>query len=770
MNLQHAFQNARNLGDLAGNWSKFLHAQIKERNITTSIKFSSGDTASLIAPAALIAQLLRLAAEEHVLLLTMHHIIADGWSMNILIQEFMAGYDAFAAGQPLQLPALTVQYRDYGLWQRSWLQAGEGERQLAYWRTHLGDEHPLLELPTDHPRPALPSHAGARLEFSVDATLQQALKALATRSGVTLFVVLLASFKVLLHRYSGQGDIRVGGLIANRTRSESEGLIGFFVNTQVLRSQLSGELRFSRLLEQLKQATTGAQAHQELPFDAVLEALQPSRSQSHNPLFQVMFNHQPLVTDVTRVQLAGGLQVAHLQAQQGAGGARKHAAASDLMVETREEGEQLLAAITYATDLFEAATIERMASHWRHLLQAIIEAPEQPIGSLPLLSADEQQRQHASNAYQQLPAAETPVQQLFEQQAERTPNALAVQLAGSQQRLSYSQLNSRANRLAWRLSEMGVGPGSLVAVLLGRDLTLPVALLAVLKSGAAYVPLDRSQPAERLAKVCAASGVQLLLCQGANLPELEGIASLCVEQESDWLDGYSDSNLNLPVHPEQLAYVIYTSGSTGQPKGVAISHGALAGFSQLAAEYSELHSGDRVLQFATASFDGFVEQFYPPLIRGAAVVLRDARTWDSETWLHAVQQHGITLADLPAAYWHMLVKEFAHGTTRDFAQLRQIHVGGEAMAVEGLQLSQRAGLGGLRLLNTYGPTEATVVSSIHDCTGLRAEQVTFPLAGHCRARACMCWTANSICCRKAPLVSCISVAPAWRVVTTVSQH
>ncbi|MEK1939609.1 MAG: amino acid adenylation domain-containing protein [Pseudomonas sp.] len=670
-------------------------------------------------------QVLRLAAEEHVLLLTMHHIIADGWSMNILIQEFMAGYDAFAAGQPLHLPALTAQYRDYGLWQRSWLEAGERERQLAYWRTHLGDEHPLLELPTDHPRPALPSHAGARLEFSLEAGLQQALKALAKRSGVTLFVVLLASFKVLLHRYSGQGDIRVGGLIANRTRSESEGLIGFFVNTQVLRSQLSGELPFSRLLEQVKQATTGAQAHQELPFDAVLEALQPSRSQSHNPLFQVMFNHQPLVTDVSEMQLAGGLRVAHLEAGQGAGGARQHAAASDLMLETREEGEQLLAAITYATDLFEATTIERLASHWRHLLQAITEAPEQPIGSLPLLRAAEQQRQHANNAYQQLPAVEPPVQQLFEHQVERTPNAVAVQLAGSQQSLSYRELNSRANRLAWRLNEMGIGHGSLVAVLLGRDLSLPVALLAVLKSGAAYVPLDPNQSAERLAKVCAASGVQLLLCQGASLPDLAGIASLCVEQESDWLEGYSDSNLNLAVHPEQLAYVIYTSGSTGQPKGVAISHGALAGFSQLAAEYSELQPSDRVLQFATASFDGFVEQFYPPLIRGAAVVLRDARTWDSETWLLAVQQHGITLADLPAAYWHMLVKDFAQGAPRDFAQLRQIHVGGEAMAVEGLQLSQRAGLGAVRLLNTYGPTEATVVSSIYDCTGLRTEQVSW---------------------------------------------
>ncbi|MDH1142427.1 condensation domain-containing protein, partial [Pseudomonas mosselii] len=309
--------------------------------------------------------LLRLAPQEHVLLLTLHHIIADGWSMNILIDEFMRSYDALVAGREPQLAELKVHYRDYALWQRSWLEAGERERQLDYWREQLGDEHPLLELPTDRPYPAQPSHLGERLELTLDAGLREDLKQLAQQHGVTLSTVLLAVFKTLLYRYSGQTDIRVGGLIANRNRSETEGLVGFFVNTQVLRSQFTAQTPFSDLLRSLHQASVGAQAHQDLPFDALIEALQPQRSQSHTPLFQVMFNHQPLVTDLNDVRLDCGLRVGYLSAEQLAGSHRQHAATSDLMLDTREEGEQLFAAFTYATDLFDETTIAALAGHWR---------------------------------------------------------------------------------------------------------------------------------------------------------------------------------------------------------------------------------------------------------------------------------------------------------------------------------------------------------------------------------------------------------------------
>ncbi|WP_079229192.1 non-ribosomal peptide synthetase [Pseudomonas putida] len=674
--------------------------------------------------------LLQLAADEHVLLLTMHHIIADGWSMNILIEEFMRCLDARSAGGQAQLPALAVHYRDYALWQRSWMEAGEQARQLDYWRAQLGEEHEPLELPTDRPRPAQPSHAGARLEFAIDAELRNGLKALAQRQGVTLFVVLLAAFKTLLYRYSGQGDIRVGGLIANRNRGEVERLIGFFVNTQVLRSQLDGRQTFAQLLQALRQTALGAQAHQELPFDALLEALQPSRSQSHNALFQVMYNHQPLVTDIQGMRLGCGLQLAHLDAEQSVAGARSHAAASDLMLETREEGERLLAAFTYATDLFDAATVERMAGHWRNLLHSVLADPQCRIGELQMLDvAESRQLQHwALRA--PAPHASALAHQRFQAQAARTPEAVALVLAGEGQgaSLSYAELERRSNRLAQRLMQSGVGPETLVGVALERSLDMGVALLAVLKAGGAYVPLDPQAPGERIAQVFADSGLRLLLTQSnllGQLPEADGIEVVCLDQAQGELAEQPEHAPPVSLQPGNLAYVIYTSGSTGRPKGVAISHGALAEFCELATDYSRLAAEDRVLQFATCSFDGFVEQFYPPLCVGARVVLRDSRLWDSASFLQALQQHGITVADLPAAYWHMLVQDYARATPQSFAGLRQVHVGGEAMAVDGLDLWRRAGLGGVRLLNTYGPTEATVVSSIHDCTALASQDVSW---------------------------------------------
>ncbi|WP_256349502.1 amino acid adenylation domain-containing protein [Pseudomonas gingeri] len=784
-----------------------LAPELRGQRARQAMAEEAGQAFDLERGPLLSIRLLRLAEQEHVLLLTLHHIIADGWSMNILVEEFTRLYDASVAGQALSLPPLSVHYRDYALWQRSWLEAGERERQLAYWRGHLGEEHPVLELPTDRAHPAQASHRGARLEVQVDGQLRQQLKTLAQRQGVTLFVVLLATFKTLLYRYSGQTDIRVGGLIANRTRSETEGLIGFFVNTQVLRSEVSGQQSFAELLHSVREAAAGAQAHQELPFDALIEALQPARSQSHNPLFQVMFNHQPLVTDVQGKTLACGLQVVHLSDEEGAAGSREHAAASDLMLETREEGEQLFAAFTYATDIFDGATIARLAEHWRNLLSAVCEDPQQAVGQLPML-APEELVQLLGDGTGKAALATEPVllPQLFEAQVRRTPEATALILAEPQplvgaglpamaseqavqdsgapslasqllqgewhddilavgrrsnvgaglpamaseqtaqdsgassrassllqggaferaSRLSYAELNRRANRLAHLLRERGVGPDVLVGLAVSRSLEMAVAILAVLKAGGAYVPLDPQTPAERLQHVLQDSGLKLLLTQSAwlaSLPTAPGSEILCLDQLDD--SGFSDHDLPLTINPHSLAYVIYTSGSTGRPKGVAISHGALAEFIARATEYSQLLASDRVLQMATNSFDGFVEQFFPPLCLGACVVLRDDRLWDSATLHGAILEHGITLADLPAAYWHLLVQDWAARPPQHYGALRQIHIGGEAMAVDGLRLWPRAGLGHVRLINTYGPTEATVVSTTYDCSTLLPEDVSW---------------------------------------------
>ncbi|WP_259641433.1 amino acid adenylation domain-containing protein, partial [Pseudomonas savastanoi] len=512
-----------------------------------------------------------------------------------------------------------------------------------------------------------------------------------------------------------------------RTRSETEGLIGCFINTQVLRSEVTAQTRFVDLLHTVRNASTGAQAHQELPFDAIIDTLQPERSQSHNPLFQVMFNHQPVVADLLDKQLSGGLRVANLPAEQQALAQRSHAAASDLMLATSGEGEQLNAAFTYATDIFDQATIARLAAHWRNLLASVCADPLQTVAELSMLSTDERAQLLDIDSAAKADTT-TPAHRQFEAQVQRTPSAPALILAreGQAPSLSYTELNERSNRLAWQLREQGVGPDVLVGVALGRSLDMPVALLAVLKAGGAYVPLDLSAPSERLRHVLQDSGLKLLLThsqQKTTLPELAGIQCLCIDQMSS--AAASPQNPDIAVDPANLAYVIYTSGSTGRPKGVAISHGALAEFVTLGANYSDLRESDRVLQFATHSFDGFVEQFYPPLCRGAAVVLRDKRLWDSTTFHQAIVEHGVTLADLPAACWLTLVQDFAASPPAHYGALRQIHVGGEAMAVEGLRLWHKAGLGHVRLLNTYGPTEATVVSSIHDCSALTAEQVSW---------------------------------------------
>jgi len=653
-------------------------------------------------------RLLRLGEEEHVLTLVQHHIVSDGWSMPIMVDELVRLYAGYRSGEAVHLPGLPIQYADYAIWQRNWMEAGEQERQLAYWTAQLGGEQPVLELPTDRPRPLVQSHAGARLDIELAPQLAQGLKEVARQHGVTLFMLLLASFQTLLHRYSGQADVRVGVPTANRNRAETEGLIGLFVNTQVLKAQFAHDLTFARLLQQVKDTAVQAQAHQDLPFEQLVQALQPERDLSRSPLFQVMFNHQ------TRGAGQGrglpGLSVEKLASS-------AQTAQFDLTLETLEHEGGIGAALTWATALFDAATIERLAGHWRNLLQGICADAGQRVAALPLLDA--QERQQILVDWNRS-AAEYPrercLSELFEAQVRATPEAVA--LVSGATSLSYAQLNRRANRLAHRLRELGVGPDVLVGMALERSVDMVVGLLAVLKAGGAYVPLDPDFPRDRLAYMIEDSGLELLLTQSsllAQLPIPEGLCNLCLDRDSDWPDGYGEDNLAPIAGPDNLAYAIYTSGSTGLPKGVTIAQQALVNFLCSMADKPGLTSTDRVLQLTSLSFDIAGLELYLPLLRGAAVVLlQTGQNKDPQALLQVIAEQQVSVIQATPSSWRMILDAAPAGALHG----RTLLCGGEALSAELAQrLIDQAG----HVWNVYGPTETTIWSARHYLT--RADDV-----------------------------------------------
>ena len=659
-------------------------------------------------------QLLKLADQEHVLLLTLHHIVSDGWSMNVLIDEFIRCYDAHERNEAPQLPALPIQYSDYALWQRRWLEAGEQARQLEYWQARLGDEHPVLELPTDHPRPAMPSYQGTRHNFAIDPALAAQLRSCAQKHNVTLFMLLLGAFNVLLHRYSGQGDIRVGVPIANRNRTEVEGLIGFFVNTQVLRTELTGQTRIAELLQGIKEHALGAQAHQELPFERLVEALKIERSLSHTPLFQVMYNHQPVVADIASVSTASGLELALVEWQ-------GRTTQFDLTLDTYEKSGTLHAALTYANDLFDAPTIARMAQHWISLLQAMVVDGEQRIGELPMLDASEQQRLvHTWNQTAESYPTERAIHHLIEDQAQRTPNAPALVFGTTT--LTYAQLDSRANQLAHALGEQGVGPDVLVGLCVERSIEMVIGLLAILKAGGAYVPLDPEYPQERLAYMIEDSGIQLLLSQQSLLASLPaaGIQVIALDQPALWLDSYSGEAPAVAVHGLNLAYVIYTSGSTGKPKGAGNSHRALVNRLSWMQQAYALDTSDAVLQKTPFSFDVSVWEFFWPLMTGARlVVAAPGEHREPARLIETIGQHAITTLHFVPS----MLQAFIHEPgVQACTSLKRIVCSGEALPLDA-QLHVFAKLPDAALYNLYGPTEAAIDVTHWTCVDEGADSV-----------------------------------------------
>ncbi|VUY44837.1 pyoverdine synthetase D [Pseudomonas aeruginosa PAK] len=648
--------------------------------------------------------LLQLAKDDHVLVLVQHHIVSDGWSMQVMVEELVQLYAAYSQGLELALPALPIQYADYALWQRSWMEAGEKERQLAYWTGLLGGEQPVLELPFDRPRPARQSHRGAQLGFELSRELVEAVRALAQREGASSFMLLLASFQALLYRYSGQADIRVGVPIANRNRVETERLIGFFVNTQVLKADLDGRMGFDELLAQARQRALEAQAHQDLPFEQLVEALQPERNASHNPLFQVLFNHQSEIRSVTPEVQLEDLRLEGL-AWDG------QTAQFDLTLDIQEDENGIWASFDYATDLFDASTVERLAGHWRNLLRGIVANPRQRLGELPLLDAPERRQTLSEwNPAQRECAVQGTLQQRFEEQARQRPQAVALIL--DEQRLSYGELNARANRLAHCLIARGVGADVPVGLALERSLDMLVGLLAILKAGGAYLPLDPAAPEERLAHILDDSGVRLLLTQGhllERLPRQAGVEVLAIDGLV--LDGYAESDPLPTLSADNLAYVIYTSGSTGKPKGTLLTHrNALRLFSATEAWFG-FDERDVWTLFHSYAFDFSVWEIFGALLYGGCLVI--VPQWVSrspEDFYRLLCREGVTvLNQTPSAFKQLMAVACSADMATQQPALRYVIFGGEALDLQSLRpWFQRFGDRQPQLVNMYGITETTV--------------------------------------------------------------
>ena len=591
--------------------------------------------------------LLRLAERDHVLLLTMHHSVSDGWSIGVLIREVAALYEAFASDRPSPLPELPLQYADYAAWQRQWLRGEVLESQLAYWREQLAGAPHALELPADRPRPPVQTFKGANHTFALPKGTTEALKELGRREQATDFMVLLAAFQALLHRYTGQDDISVGSPIAGRNREELEPLIGFFVNTLVMRTRLSGGLTFRELLSRVREVSLGAYAHQDVPFEKLVEELQPKRDLSRSAFFQVLLVLQNAPLPELKLP---GMALRLFDAEDNV------TAKFDLSVAFQETADGLTGTFEYNTDLFEPATIARMAEHLRTLLEGAVANPEQRLEALPLLT--EQDRANALVAWNATAAPypeDTCLQDPVEAQVKRTPDATAVVFGD--RRLTYRDVNRRANHLARRLRKSGAKPNTLVAVVLDKGWEQVVAVLAILKSGAAYVPIDPKQPADRVRHLLEHGQVQAALTRrelDGVVPWPPGVERLYVEEAPS--EAADDADLPRVNRPSDLAYVIYTSGSTGLPKGVVLDHRGPVNTNADINRRFRMGPEDRVLAVSALNFDLSVYDIFGLLAVGGAVVLPEREgSRDPHYWAELVARERVTLWNSVPALVEMLV-------------------------------------------------------------------------------------------------------------------
>ena len=658
------------------------------------------------------AQLLRLASQDHVLFLNMHHIISDGWSMGVLFRELSVLYKAFCSGKPNPFRDLPIQYADYAVWQKQWLRGEELEHQLSYWRKQL-DGLSTLPLPTDRARPAVQTYRGSTQALDLSAQLSEAIKALSQRQGVTLFMTLLAAFELLLSRYCGQSDIAVGCPIAGRTRQETEGLIGFFVNTLVLRADLSNNPTFKELLRQVRETALEAYSHQDLPFEKLVEELHPDRHLSNSPLFQVMFVFQNTADRPLEFEqlLLNPIRTT------------SHSAKFDLTLSVSETNGTLRGSLNYNTGLFDGSTIERMLVSYKTLLEGIVADPEQCISELPLVSeAEKHQLLVDWNDTETDYPKDQCIHEMFETQVEKTPDTIA--LVFEDQQLTYRELNNRASRLARYLKKLGVGPEVLVGICVERSIEMVVGLLGILKAGGAYVPLDPTYPKERLRFMLQDSGAPVLIAQQAFVDIFTHHTAKIISLDTDWetVGRESASNLAVETSSESLAYVIYTSGSTGEPKGVAVSHRAVNRL-VMNTDYVQISPREVIAQASNVSFDAATFEIWGALLNGARMVLIAKGTLLSPQCLaSAIERHGITTLFLTTALFNQMVEQIPAA----LGKLRYLLFGGEAVDPERVKELLRNGPPS-RLLHVYGPTEATTFATCYWVKAVAADATTVPI-------------------------------------------
>jgi aspartate racemase len=663
------------------------------------------------------AMLVQLDQEEFQLYLFLHHIIFDGFSIyRVFLPELVTVYNAFLAGKPSPLAELSLQYPDFAHWQRESLGSPQLNESRAYWSSQLDGELPVLELPTDRPRPAVQSFRGAMQRFAFSRELSDRLHELAKREHTSFFTTILAGFAALLRRYSGQQDLVIGTVTSGRKRSELEMLLGCFQNPLALRLKLAGDPSFRELLAHAREVTLGALSHDDAPFERLVEELSVRRDTSRNPIFPVMFS---LVPPTAAFETGWDLNQLDLEI-----GTAKF----DLDLELDDRPEGLLGRFVYSTDLFDASTMARMAGHFQTMLEAIVADPEEKISRLPMLTAAEKRQIAEWNSTETEYPAALCMHELVDAQAARTPSAIAVEHAD--QRLTYLELEQRANQLAQFLKRRGVGPESRVGICLRRSLELPVALLAVLKAGGACVPLDPAYPKERLTYMLEDSQTSLVLTQPGLLAEVTDFDAEVVALDADWkaFSGESKEGVASGVKPENLAYIIYTSGSTGKPRGVLLSHLGLVNHNIAAIKLFDITPADRMAQFASISFDIAIEEIFPTWMAGAALVIREENaSLAVGDFLRWVTERRVTVLDLPTAYWHELVGELSESTIGLPESLRMVIVGGEKASLAALATWHKLAGDRVRWVNTYGPTETSVIVTAFEPTNWKEIAAALPI-------------------------------------------